>query len=362
MSYLERVFLGNAVSVWLVAAGIALVAMAALLGLRSFVASRLLRLAGRTETVLDDVIAEALGTTKAIFLALVAVFLGSLALDLPAELAAALTRIAILAVLIQGGLWVSVLLTSWMRRYRDARLEEDAATVTTMSALTFVGKLVLWTVVLLLVLDNLGVDVTALVAGLGVGGIAVALAVQNILGDLFASLSIVLDKPFVIGDFVIVGDFLGRVEHIGLKTTRLRSLGGEQLVFSNADLLQSRLRNYGRMMERRVLFQVGVAYETSRDRLERIPTMIREAIGRHEATRFDRSHFKEYGDSSLVFETVYYVLSPEYNIYMDIQEAVNLEIHRRFEQEGIEFAYPTRTLHLRSTPADGVGFLRSSEA
>ncbi len=171
-----------------------------------------------------------------------------------------------------------------------------------------------------------------------------------------------LDKPFVIGDFVIVGDFLGRVEHIGLKTTRLRSLGGEQLVFSNADLLQRRLRNYGRMMERRVLFQVGVAYETSRDRLERIPTMIREAIGRHEATRFDRSHFKEYGDSSLVFETVYYVLSPEYNIYMDIQEAVNLEIHRRFEEEGIEFAYPTRTLHLRSTPADGVGFLRSSEA
>jgi small-conductance mechanosensitive channel len=205
----------------------------------------------------------------------------------------------------------------------------------------FVGRLVLWTAVLLLVLENLGVDVTALIAGLGVGGIAVALAVQNILGDLFASLSIVLDKPFAVGDFLIIDDFLGSVEHVGLKTTRLRSLSGEQLIFSNADLLGSRIRNYGRMFERRVVFTLGVTYQTPREKLVQIPIIIRKAIEEQEKVRFDRSHFQAYGDFSLNFETVYYVLAPDYN-------AINLRIHERFEQEGIEFAYPTQTLLVKS--------------
>ena len=173
---------------------------------------------------------------------------------------------------------------------------------------------------------------------------AVALAVQNILGDLFASLSIVLDKPFVLGDFLIVDEHLGTVEYIGLKSTRLRSLWGEQIVFSNADLLKSRLRNFGRMFERRIVFPVGVTYQTPRDKLEAIPGIIREAIQAQEKTRFDRSHFKEFGDFSINFESVYYVLVPDYNLYMDIQQAINLQIHKRFEEEGIEFAYPTQTL------------------
>jgi small-conductance mechanosensitive channel len=215
----------------------------------------------------------------------------------------------------------------------------------------FVGRLVLWAVVLLLVLDNLGVDVTALVAGLGVGGIAVALAVQNILGDLFASLSIVLDKPFTIGDFLIIDDYLGSVEHIGLKTTRMRSLSGEQLVFSNTDLLKSRIKNYGRMFERRVIFDIGVTYQTPREKLQMIPDIIRSAIEAQEPVRFDRSHFRAYGDFSLSFETVYYVLKPDYNLYMDIQQAINLHIHARFEAEGIEFAYPTQTLFVEKSGA-----------
>jgi small-conductance mechanosensitive channel len=215
-----------------------------------------------------------------------------------------------------------------------------------MTAVGFVARLVLWSVILLLALDNLGVDVTALVAGLGVGGIAVALAVQNILSDLFASLSIVLDKPFAVGDFLIIDSFLGSVEHVGLKTTRLRSLSGEQLVFSNTDLLGSRIRNYGRMFERRVVFKIGVTYQTPRDKLTKIPGIIREAIEAQDKTRFDRSHFNEYGEFSLNFESVYYVLGPDYNLYMDIQQAINLRIHERFEEEGIEFAYPTQTLFL----------------
>jgi small-conductance mechanosensitive channel len=201
--------------------------------------------------------------------------------------------------------------------------------------------------VLLLDLYNLGVNITALVAGLGVGGIAVALAVQTILGDLFASLSIVLDKPFVVGDFLVVDDMLGAVEYVGLKTTRIRSLSGEQLVFSNSDLLSSRIRNYGRMFERRVSFDVGVTYQTPRDKLIKIPVIIRDAVEGQDKTRFDRSHFKAYGDFALVFESVYYVLGPDYNEYMDIQQAINLHLHECFEQEGIEFAYPTQTVFVK---------------
>ncbi|HEV7226556.1 MAG TPA: mechanosensitive ion channel family protein, partial [Pirellulales bacterium] len=192
---------------------------------------------------------------------------------------------------------------------------------------------------------------SALVAGLGVGGIAIALAAQNVLGDLFASLSIVLDRPFILGDFIAVGDFSGAVEHIGLKTTRLRSLSGEQLVFSNADLLQSRIRNYKRMYERRIQFTFGVAYGTSRDQLTAIPGMIREAIAAHEKTRFDRAHFKSFGDSALIFEAVYYVLSPDYNLYMDIQQAINLTLLQGFAAAGIDFAFPTQTIYVHK--ADG---------
>jgi small-conductance mechanosensitive channel len=172
-------------------------------------------------------------------------------------------------------------------------------------------------------------------------------AAQNILGDLFASLSIVLDKPFVLGDFLAVGDFLGSVEQIGLKTTRVRSLSGEQLVFSNADLLSSRIRNFGRMYERRVPSRIGVTYQTPRDKLERIPEIIRQAVEeRGDQVRFDRSHLAAWGDFAIIFETVYFVLSPDYRVHMDIQQAIALRVHERFEAEAIEFAYPTQTIFL----------------
>jgi small-conductance mechanosensitive channel len=196
------------------------------------------------------------------------------------------------------------------------------------------------------VLENLNFDVSALVASLGVGGIAVALAAQNILGDLFASLSILFDKPFVVGDFIIVDDLPGTVEKVGLKTTRVRSLFGEQLVFSNNDLLSSRIKNYKRMEERRVVFPLGVTYQTGAEQLELIPGIIKKTIEKQEKVRFDRSHFKGYGDFALLFETVYWVTEPDYNLYMDIQQKINLELFHLFEEQGIEFAYPTQTIHL----------------
>ncbi len=206
------------------------------------------------------------------------------------------------------------------------------------------ARIGLWSILLLAVLDNFGVDVTALVTGLGIGGIAVALAVQNILGDIFASLSIVLDKPFVVGDFLEVGDYMGNVEHIGLKTTRIRSLSGEQIIVSNGDLLKSRIRNFKRMYRRRVVFNVGVEYGTPREKLQEIPQMIRRALEAHEDVAVDRVHFSSFGDSALMFTAVYHVAKPDYALYMDIQEQVNLDLLRVFEEAGIDIAFPTQKL------------------
>jgi len=260
-------------------------------------------------------------------------------------------NLLIAGLIFQGGVWGSVLITSLLNAYQERVLKNDPRAVTTINILGIFTKLTLWSIALLLILDNIGIDVTALVAGLGIGGVAVALAAQNILGDLFSSLSIMLDKPFVVGDFITVDDYMGTVEYVGLKSTRIRSLSGEQLVLSNSDLLKSRIRNYGRMFERRVLFTIGVTYETSRDKLKRVPTIIRKAIEAQHDTRFDRSHFMKYGDYALMFETVFFVLTPDYNTYMDIQETIFFDIHEAFEQEGIEFAYPTQRIYV--TPEKG---------
>jgi small-conductance mechanosensitive channel len=185
------------------------------------------------------------------------------------------------------------------------------------------------------------------VAGLGIGGIAIALAAQTILGDLFSYLVIFFDKPFEIGDFIILEDKMGTVEYIGIKTTRIRTLGGEQLICSNTDLTNSRVHNFKRMQERRVVFSFGVVYDTTTTKLKLIPGIIKQAIESLRETRFDRAHFKSFGNSSLDFEVVYYILTPDYNLYMDKQQAINMSIFESFEREQIEFAYPTQTLFLR---------------
>jgi small-conductance mechanosensitive channel len=346
MEFLENVFLDNSIRRWLTALLLGLASFGVVRVLLTLVRGRFTRLAARTATPWDDYAASALSRTHSLLVLGIALSASIRTLVLPDRADRALATLAALLLIVQGAIWVGAILTAWLDATRQRKMSEDPATATTLTALGFVGKVVIWSVALLLGLDNLGVDVTALVAGLGVGGIAVALAVQSILGDLFASLSIVLDKPFVLGDFLIVGEHLGAVEHIGLRTTRIRSLSGEQLVFSNTDLLGARIRNFGRMTERRVAFSVGVTYGTPPEKLRRIPDVIREAIESRERTRFDRSHFKQFGNFSLDFESVYYVLAPDYNLFMDIQQAIQLEIYERFAAEGIEFAYPTQTIHV----------------
>jgi small-conductance mechanosensitive channel len=350
MQLLEATFLGNSLRTWLFALGAAILTFIVLrFGVIAAV-QRLSGLAKQTESRWDDVITGSLRRTSNALFVVVAIFVGARTLSLSDGTNDVLESLTIIALLVQAGLWFGQGIKDWVRVQREEKAGEDAAAVMTMNVIGVAARLVLWSMVLLLILENVGVDVTALVAGLGIGGIAVALAAQNILGDLFASLSIVLDKPFVLGDFLNVGDFLGTVEEIGLKTTRVRSLSGEQLIFANADLLNSRIRNYGRMFERRVVFKIGVVYQTPRAKLERIPTIIRESIEPHgDRVRFDRSHLQSYGDFAIVFETVYYVLGPDYNEYMDIQQSINLSIHEKFEGAEIEFAYPTQTVFLQRT-------------
>jgi small-conductance mechanosensitive channel len=280
----------------------------------------------------------------------VALFVGARLVTLAPKLDIALTKITAVALLLQAALWAQRALNVWLRQRLDRTLVNDLSHATTLSLLGFVCRVALWAVALLMILDNLGFNITTLVASLGIGGVAVALAVQNILGDLFASLSIALDKPFVIGDFIVVDGIAGTVEYVGLKTTRVRSLSGEQVVFANADLLRSRIHNYKRLYQRRVLFGFCVVYDTPADTLAAIPEWVREIVEGIDGTRFDRAHFKGFGDSSLDFEVVYFVLDSDYNRYMDIQQAINLALVRRCAAEGVEFAFPTRTLHVQTLP------------
>lgn len=341
--------LGNPPQTWLIAAGATLLTFVFLRYVAVLAARRLSGLASKTENYWDDVVASALRATKSWLLFFVSLSLGSRFLELPDGWAGVLESVAVIALLGQGGLWLSSGLSAWLTERSRLRSADDPGEVMTVNVIGIAVKIALWSIVLLLALENVGVDVTALIAGLGVGGIAVALAAQNILGDLFASLSIALDKPFVLGDFVIVGDFLGSVEAIGLKTTRIRSLSGEQVVFSNTDLLSSRIRNYGRMYERRVVLEIGVTYQTPLERLRDIPELIRSLVedrAEGQDVRFDRAHMSALGSSAILFETVYYVLSPEYAVHMDIKQDIFLRLHEAFAERGVEFAYPTQTVFL----------------
>ncbi len=346
MGLLELKYYGSDLRAWAIAAAAAVATATALFLLRGLAGRVLSGRAERTGSEAARLFADAAMRLRFYFILAVAAYAGSQALTLQKTPSRVLGAAVAIAVLIQIGVWGNGLIAFLIAAYVSRTVEQDPAAATTMSAFGFVGRLVLWTIVVLVGLASLGVNVTALIAGLGVGGIAVALALQNVLGDLFASFSIVIDKPFVIGDFIVVGEFAGTVEHIGLKTTRLRSLSGEQLVFSNGDLLGSRVRNYKRMTERRALFGFGVTYDTPLDNLSAIPGIVREIVESREMVRFDRAHFKAYGDYALLFEVVYYVTDPSYNVYMDTQQAINLELLSRFSEHGIRFAYPTRTLYV----------------
>lgn len=343
----------NSVFVWLAVIALTIAVWVVFQPAKRFIIARARqRLGVERSGSWQEVVLQLLQRTTVLFIMVATIYAGAQALDLPPEIATALTRVFVVVVFVQVGLWLDrivVLIAEW----RLVPAEPESSTVrNAVSLIYFVGRVAVWSIVVLLMFDNLGVDITALVAGLGIGGIAVALAAQNILGDLFASLAIVLDKPFEVGDFIIVGDKLGTVERIGIKTTRIRSLTGEQLICANADLLGSRIHNYKRMEERRIVFNIGVTYETPAAKVRLLPDVLREVVEAQDQVRFDRAHFKSFGDFALIFEVVYWVLNADYNVYMNTQQAINLEVFRRLQELDVDFAYPTSTVYIHGTETE----------
>lgn len=344
---LEKFTSNNGFDRWLIALGAVLAAYVIFAVLKSILRSNFRSRAEFSKFGSFRLLYRIVNNIKNWFLFWISIYIGSLFLKLSEPLLSARSIVTITILLLQVGFWTLGLIDFWIEQ---KTLGEDVGgeRKTTLSVVGVILKIAVWIFVFLIILDNLpGVEITTLIAGLGIGGIAVGLAVQNILSDLFSSVSIALDKPFVIGDTIKTGEFIGTVEKIGLKSTRLRSLSGEQLIISNSDLLSSRIQNFKRMDRRRILFSLGVTYDTSLENLEKIPGLLKEIISSKTNVTFDRAHFKEYGNFSLNFEVVYYVESSDYREFMDVQQEINLEIYRRFDEVGIQFAYPTQVVYTR---------------
>ena len=345
---LEKTFLDNRVADYAICISIFLGGFIVIKILQHVILRHLKKWAEKTATTLDDFIiriAQKILLPLAYF-GVLYLSVNTLALNPLLKRGIDIAIMAILTVFVAR--LATILITHgldiyWIQRGKEATLKKS------LDGILRVAKLVVWGLAITFLLDNLGFKISAVIAGLGIGGIAVALAAQAILGDLFSYFAILFDRPFEIGDFIIIGEYLGTIEHIGIKTTRIRSLGGEQVVFSNKDLTNSRVRNYKRMGKRRVVFKLGVTYQTPLEKLKIIPGIIEKVIKNVKDTTFDRAHFGSYGDFSLVFEIVYYVMSRDYNKYMDIQQEINFAINEEFEKKDIQFAYPTQTVYLNKS-------------
>jgi small-conductance mechanosensitive channel len=353
MKSLTTLVFGNPVWAWMTAALVAAVSVSAAAIVKRLLQKRIERRPEEPSLGRRAILTVAARTSLLLVFG-VSLWAAGLLLTLPDKWERILRAIAILSLAVQGALWVHALIALAAEEGELRVSRRDPGSTTTVRTLGLLCKSALWTLLVLLALHNAGIDITALVAGLGIGGIAVALALQNILADVFASVSIMLDRPYQVGDFIVVGDSMGTVERIGIKTTRVRSLSGEQLVFSNSELLKSRIRNFKRMSERRVEFSIGVAYSTPYSKVELVPSLLREVISGNDQVRLERANFKEFGEASLTFECVYFVKEWSYTLYIGIQESINLGILRRFQEEEIEFAHPSRTLYI----AQGVAPVR----
>jgi len=345
LEILDRVFLGNSISDYAVALLILAISILFVKIIVRYLVGRLKKIAKKTATTFDDFLIKVLEKIGLPALYISCFYVSAKTLRLPPA-AGSLVNILEMIVITFFAARIMVMLVGWSINVYFVKRQQDPTVIRSLDGMLWAFKIVIWVLAIVILLDNLGYKVSTIIAGLGIGGIAVAIAAQALLKDFFSYFSIVFDHPFKIGDFIIIGDFMGTVEYIGIKTTRIRSLGGEQVVFSNTDLTDSRVRNYRAMEKRRVLFRLGVTYQASLKQLKEIPGIIENIIKSVKETAFDRAHFFSYGDFSFVFEIVYFVLSPDYNKYMDIQQEINFAIKEEFEKHGIEFAYLTQTLYL----------------
>lgn len=343
---LNNSYFGNSVLDYTIVLGVIVGGMILLWIMKTLIIHHLRKLVAKTKTTVDDNILALVERFLVPLLYVGLIYFSIISLELNASLKKAMDVFAVAIVTLVGIRLVLAFIRLFIFDVYVPKQKTRSDLEPKFRSLMPAFSVIVWGAGIVFLIDNLGFNISAVVTGLGIGGVAVALAASAVLGDLFAYISIMFDKPFVLGDFLIVGDYLGSVEHIGIKTTRIRSLGGEQLIFSNKDLTDSRIRNYKRMKQRRVVFKLGVTYDTSLARMKEIPEVIKKVIEATPNTKFDRAHFSSYGDFNLEIEVVYYVLSGDYNLYMDVQQMINFAIKEEFEKRKIEFAFPTQTLHL----------------
>lgn len=339
------VLLGNSVLDYLVALGILVLFLLVFKIFQLAILSRLKKLAKNTETDADDILIEAVQSLKPPFYYFLSVYFVLPFLEIREDVLNIIKNILIVLIVYQVIRAVLVLVDYIFKKISEKK--EDTGTKLAFSYLSVFAKIMIWSFGLLLVLSNLGINITSLVAGLGIGGIAFAFAMQNILGDLFSSFAIFFDKPFLPGDFIQVGDQRGVVKKIGIKTTRIQASQGEEIVFSNQELTSTQIHNFKKLKERRINFSFGIVYETPLEKVAKVSEMVKNIITGVGEIRFDRAHFNSFDDSALGFEVVYFVESDDYNKYMDIQQKINLQILEVFEKEKIEMAYPTRVVYQR---------------
>jgi len=342
---LQKIYFNNTVQDYAIATAIIVGGISLLRLFRSRLLNRLKALSEKTETKIDDYVIAGIERFGLPILNYVIIYWGVHYLNLSdraSRLVTVVTSVVIIFFVIR------IILTVIRKALETYVLKQEngEAKLKQITGIMVVINIAVWALGAVFLFDNLGYDVTAIITGLGIGGIAIALAAQNILGDLFNYFVIFFDRPVEMSDFIVVDDKRGTVEFIGIKTTRIKSISGEQLVISNSNLTGSRIHNFRRLEKRRALFNIGVVYGTPLEKLKRIPEIITRIVESEPLTTPDRVHFATYGEFSLNFEVVFFVESAEYNQYMDIIQDVNFRIYEAFENEGIQFAYPTQTIHL----------------
>ncbi len=344
------ILLENSLRDWFAAGCIAVAVWTVLWGIRKFVDSRYKHFSAAQNSMPVRLVAYLVDHTRQFLFLALAVYAGQEWLTLPEKLQHTVSSAVVILVLLQIGLWAAGALRFYLEMKESAR-GRDQLSSGSLDVINFVARILIWSLLTLVALSNLGINITALLTGLGVGGVAVALALQNILGDLFASLSIAIEKPFVPGDRLVLDDYAGRVEHIGIKTTRLRSDSGEQIILSNADILKSRVRNFGRAAEQRALVNLFVAHDLAAEKLKAIPGLLSDIVREHDTARFERCHLKNIAAAGIEFELSFFIREPAANPLADLQQAINFRIIDEFRARQIDFVYPTQSIKLEQIPA-----------
>lgn len=336
----------NPVNSWLKAAALACGVYIILSLLKSIVLKRLASLAARSENILDDLFIKVFEQTKGQFILVLGLFIGLRTLSFSENITAIIGKVFFVATAVQIGLWLSGVINHLLLS-RDEKKKGDKKERTAVHAIGLFAKILIWAIIGLVTLQNIsGMELTALVTSLGIGGIAIGLAVQNILKDLFASLSIFLDKPFLVGDYIVVNETGGTVENIGLKSTRIKTLLGEEVVFSNSNLLESRIHNFRKLERRLVIINIGISPETPLKTLQELPALFKEIIQKQNDATFQRANLAEIAEYTFNYEIVYHVESDDYALFMKTKEAIYLEIIRRLQDKSINMPYPTQAILL----------------